>query len=256
VPARLRALGSALGDRLPEPTGGGLGVTRLKRFLRVSGGSLASRYLSLQDRLGATALFSADLRQQVGAGYTRAVFERHGAAAPTDGAVRPALYLDYKTYLPDDLLHLADRISMAHSLELRVPLVDHEVVEELFPLPDRIRVGWGRPKRLLRRALTPRLPPAHLVAPKRGFVGPTAMWLRHELAEVLADELAPDRLRDLGYFDAAVVDRLRREHMERRHNHEGVLWGLLCFTTWHRAFVETRPVLTEDRPSVHLSKVP
>ena len=152
--------------------------------------------------------------------------------------MRPALYMDYRTYLPEDLLHLADRISMAHSLELRVPFVDHEMVEDFFPLPDRTRVGWGRPKQLLRRALRPRLPKAHFTAPKRGFVGPTAMWLRNELAEVLADELAPDRIRRLGFFDAEVVDRLRREHVERRQNHEGVLGGLLCFLTWHRVYVE------------------
>lgn len=240
VPSPLRAGASAAARRLPEPRRGGLGVTRLKRFLRSSGGSLASRYFSLQDRLESPGLFSPDVRRHVLAGYSAETFERHGKTAPTDGLVRPALYMDYRTYLPEDLLHLADRLSMAHSLELRVPFVDHEVVEDLFPLPDRIRVGWGKPKRLLRRALRPRLPEAHFSAPKRGFVGPTAMWLRNELAEMLGDELAPDRIKRLGFFDADVVDRLRREHVERRQNHEGVLWGLLCFLTWHRTYVETQ----------------
>ena len=240
-PSAFRAGASTVANRVPEPRGGGLGITRLKRFLRASGSSLAARYLSLQNRLETAALFSPDLQPQVAAGYTRGVFERHGAVAPTDGLVRPALYLDYKTYLPDDLLHLSDRLSMAHSLELRVPLVDHQVVERLFPLPDRTRVGLGRPKRLLRRALQPRLPRTHLRAPKRGFIGPTAMWLRHELREMVLDELASDRLGRLGYFDAPVVDRLCREHMECRQNHEGVLWALLCFSTWHRVYVETVP---------------
>lgn len=238
VPGSLRRLTSQVAGRLPEPRGSGLGITRLKRFLRSSGGSMASRYLSLQNRLNSTALFAPDIQQQVGNGYTEAVFERHGGNAPTDGLVRPALYLDYKTYLPEDLLHLADRMSMAHSLELRVPLIDHELVEDLFPIPDRTRVGWGQPKRLLRRALRRRLPREHFVAPKRGFVGPTAMWLRNELAEMVADEFAEDRLRRLGFFDAAEVDRLRREHMRREHNHEGVLWSLLSFLTWHRAYVD------------------
>ena len=249
VPRPMRAAASALANLLPEPAGGGLGLSRVKRLLRVSGTTLASRYLDLQDRLGGTALFSADLREHVGAGYTRQTFERHGGRAPMDGLVRPALYLDYKTYLPDDLLHLADRVSMAHSLELRVPFVDHEVVEDLFVLPDRTRVGAGQAKRLLRQALRPRLPEAHFRAPKRGFVGPTALWLRHELAEQLADELAPDRMRRLGYFDPEVVTRLVREHRERRQNHEGVLWALLCFTTWHRAYVEELPApIDRDAP--------
>jgi asparagine synthase (glutamine-hydrolysing) len=240
APAPLRHLAQALGHRLPESPRGGLGITRIKRFLRTSGDSLAACYLGLQDRLGTIPLFSADLLSQTEARYCHATFERHGARAPTDGMVRPALYLDYKTYLPDDLLHLADRISMAHSLELRMPFVDHHVVEDLFPVPDRSRVGLARPKRLLRAALRPRLPAGHFVAPKRGFVGPTATWLRNELAEVLTDELSPDRMRYLRYFDPPVVERLVREHLTRRQNHEGVLWAILCFSGWHRAYVERR----------------
>ncbi|HWO87537.1 MAG TPA: asparagine synthase-related protein, partial [Gemmatimonadales bacterium] len=240
-PRPFRALASAAGNGLSEPSGGSLGVTRLKRLLRASGDTLSSRYLSVQDRLGPVDLFSADIRPRITAGFTESDFRRHGLAAPRDGLVRPALYLDYKTYLPGDLLHLADRISMAHSLELRVPLVDHEVVEDLFPIPDGTRVGWGQPKRLLRRAMLPRLPAEHFSAPKRGFVGPTAMWLRNELAELMGDELAPERIRRLGYFDAAVVDRVRTEHLAGRHNHEGVLWSLLCFCTWRRAYSGARP---------------
>src|SRR5690606_29729136 len=127
MPAALRRGASALGERLGEPTDGGLGIARVKRFLRASGGSLASRYLSLQDKLGTTPLLSPALHEAAGGDLAAATFERHGASGPHDGLVRPALYLDYKTYLPDDLLHLADRISMAHSLELRVPFVDHEI---------------------------------------------------------------------------------------------------------------------------------
>jgi asparagine synthase (glutamine-hydrolysing) len=240
VPAGVRRIASRLARRLPEQRGGGLATTRLKRFLRSSGESIASSYFSLQDRLESPDLFSPEVRREIAGGFAARVFERHGESAPKDGLVRPALYLDYRTYLPEDLLHLADRLSMAHSLELRTPFVDHEVVEDLFPIPDRARLGWGRPKNLLRRALRPRLTPAHFAAPKRGFVGPTAMWLRNELAAMLGDELSPDRVRRLGFFDAHVVDRLRREHVEGRQNHEGVLWGLLCFMTWYGTYVEGR----------------
>src|SRR5690606_20563064 len=122
---------------------------------------------------------------------------------------------------PDQLLHVADRVSMAHSLELRLPFVDHELVDNLFSITDAARVGLMRPKRLLRRALRTRLPAEHFSAPKRGFVGPTAMWLRNELSTLLGDELGSARIRELGFFDPAIVDRLRREHDEHRHNHEG-----------------------------------
>jgi asparagine synthase (glutamine-hydrolysing) len=241
LPRAVRAAARVAGDRIAEPQDGGLGVARLKQFLRASGDSLAGRYFGLQDKLGTTSLFAPGIREQVELSYTQRTFERHGVVAPSDGLIRPALYIDYKTYLPDDLLHVADRISMAHSLELRMPFVDHELVEDLFTLPDHARVGLMRPKRLLRRALTPRLPAAHLAAPKRGFIGPTAMWLRHDLKGVLADELSSARLERLGFFDTRVVDRLRREHTQHHQNHESLLWALLCFSTWHRGWVESGP---------------
>src|SRR2546421_527462 len=93
-------------------------------------------------------------------------------------AVRGGLYLDYKTFLSDDILALSDRLAMAHSLEVRVPFVDHVLVEQVFGLSDRVKIGRWQSKRLLKRALRSRLPRDHFHAPKRGFVGPTAAWLR------------------------------------------------------------------------------
>ena len=95
-----------------------------------------------------------------------------------------------------------------------------------------------RKKRLLRLALRRRLPAEHFRAPKRGFVGPTGAWLRHELKPMLQDELSAGRLKRLGYFDTAMVDRLLGEHMDHRHNREGILWALLCFSLWHRTYAE------------------
>jgi asparagine synthase (glutamine-hydrolysing) len=133
---------------------------------------------------------------------------------------------------------LSDRMAMAHSLEIRVPFADHVLLEQVFPLPDRLKVGLGRAKRLLRRALRERLPRAHFHAPKRGFVGPTASWLRHELRGVVEDELAEARMRRLGYFAPDAVAEIERDHFAHRQNREGVLWELLCFSVWHRLYVE------------------
>ncbi len=237
VPGSMRRAVSRMVERLPELENGDLTRTRVKRFLRLSGASTPARYLSLQNRLASLDLFTPDIRSELALGYTERTFERHGSEGPQDGAIRSALYMDYKTYLPGDLLHLADRISMAHSLELRVPFVDHRLVEHLFPLPDRVRVGMAKPKRMLKRALRPRLPAEHFSAPKRGFVGPTAVWLRTELAELLGDELSPDRLTRLGYFNVAEVERLRQEHLSGVRNHEGTLWCLLSFMTWQRLYM-------------------
>ncbi|OLC77088.1 MAG: asparagine synthase (glutamine-hydrolyzing) [Gemmatimonadetes bacterium 13_1_40CM_4_69_8] len=233
---------SALANLLREPRGASLTVDRLKRLLRPGNGSAPERFLGYLTRCPDSArrgLYAPELRHHLsGAGASvrfRELYQRHGAPA----GLSAALYLDYKTFLADDVLALSDRMAMAHSLEIRVPLVDHELVERVFPLPDHVKIGLWQNKRLLKRALRRRLPEQHLHAPKRGFVGPSAEWLRRELRGVIEDELAPARLERLGYFDPAVVRGLLDDHFSRRHNRAGILWALLCFSVWHRAYLES-----------------
>ncbi len=235
---------SAVANLFREPHGGSLAIDRLKRFVRPGNGSAPDRFLGYITRcpdLNRRGLYAPGLRDDLSYAAASARFrllhQRHGAPP----GLRAGLYLDYKTFLADDVLALSDRMAMAHSLEIRVPFVDHELVERVFPLPDRSKIGLWRNKRLLKRALQGRLPEQHLHAPKRGFVGPTAEWLRHELREVIEDELAPARLQRLGYFDPAVVRGLLDDHFSRRHNRAGILWALLCFSVWHRGYVETAP---------------
>ena len=242
IPAPLRRFASGIADRLPEFSGSGLGVNRLKRYLRTSGGGTASTrylgYLTKTTHEQRSQLFTGALEGAADAGLERRFAALAQRVAPGNG-LRTALTLDYKVYLPDDLLALSDRLSMAHGLEVRVPFVDHVLVERAFALPERLRTKWLRPKWLLRRALRSRLPTAHFSAPKRGFVGPTASWLRHEMREMVTDELSAARVADVGLFDGPVVQRMLQEHFDRRHNHEGVLWSLLTFLAWHRAHAVT-----------------
>jgi len=244
LPAGVRRCAGALSQFVPEPRDGTLGVDRLKRFLRTGNGAVPDRFLSLMTRLSndeRLTLYAPGLRQRAritGSAATarfRDVFSAQGSPS----GLAAGLFLDYTTFLPDDILALSDRLAMAHSLEVRVPFVDHVLVEAVFPLPQRVKIGrWWRAKRLLRRALRPRLPPDHLRAPKRGFVGPTAAWLRNELRPMLTDELSPERQRRLGYFEPATVQTFLTEHLTGRQNWERILWGLLCFSTWHRLYVE------------------
>jgi asparagine synthase (glutamine-hydrolysing) len=241
VPTSLRRVAARMANLVPEPAGGGLAVNRFKRFLTSDGISASSRYLEYSTRLGWSrrqALYAPEVRSRVQGTAARRVFEE---MQDRHGGLRAGLSLDYRAYLPDDILALSDRMSMAHSVEVRVPFVDHELVEAVFPLPDRVKIGLARPKLLLREAMRDRLPPEHFRAPKRGFIGPTAMWIRHELKPLLTDELSPDRVRRLGYFDHRAVTELLDEHFSRRHNREGILWALLSFLTWHRLVVEGTP---------------
>ena len=114
-------------------------------------------------------------------------------------------------------------------------------------MPADLKVGRWELKRLLKRAVASRMTDAHFHVPKRGFVGPTAAWLRHELRPLLVDELSADRITRLGYLDQKVVARLLDEHFSRRHNREGILWALLCFSVWHRVYVEGSGVWPRER---------
>jgi len=249
LPATVQRGVSALANLLQEPRGASLTIDRLKRFLRPSNKGLAERFLGYVTRLpnpDRRMLYAPGVREHL-SGTAASTWFGHlleGQGAPS--GLSAALYLDYKTFLPDDVLALSDRLAMAHSLEIRVPFVDHELVERVFPLPDRVKIGLWQAKRLLKRAQRPRLPRQLLRAPKRGFLGPTATWLRQELRGMIEDELAPARLQRLGYFDPPLIRRLLDEHFSRTHNRASILWALLCFSTWHRLFVEGAPAPVYD----------
>jgi len=244
LPAGVRRIAGAMSRFIPEPRDGSLGVDRLKRFLRTGNGAVPDRFLGLMTRLSndeRLALYTPGLRERAritGSAASARFRNVFSAQGPVSG-IAAGLFLDYKTFLPDDILALSDRLSMAHSLEVRVPFVDHVLVEAIFPIPQRVKIGmWWQNKRLLRRALRPRLPAAHFRAPKRGFVGPTSAWLRHELRDMLTDELSPERQRRLGHFEPSVVETLLQDHLTGRQNQERILLALLCFSTWHRLYVE------------------
>ena len=242
LPGALRRAAARAVWALPDITGG-LGMDRAKRFLRASatGGSTPELYLGMISRMAdheRAACYVPALRAGISGTLAGDRFRQLHEDGGAPEGLRAALYFDYHTYLADDILALSDRLSMAHSLEIRVPFVDHELVEHVFPLPSGLKAGARAPKRLLKRALAPRLPAGHLTAPKRGFVGPTSSWLRNELRPLLEDELSANRVARLGFFDPDMVDGLLSDHFGRRHNREAILWALLCFSTWHRLFIE------------------
>lgn len=244
LPMTWRRAAAALAARASEPSDGGLGVDRLKRFTRIGNGAVDERWLAMIRRLRweeRSALYRAELAGEITGKSAARIFAAHRDRGGHADGIAAGTYLDFNTFLPDDILTLSDRLSMAHGLELRVPFVDHQLAEAVFPLPAWAKVPWGKPKGLLRRAVRDRLPTAHFRAPKRGFVGPTASWLRHELRPMLEDELSPARLGRLGLFEPAAVARLLREHREGRQNREGILWALLCFSVWHRLYCEGAP---------------
>ncbi len=141
-------------------------------------------------------------------------------------------FLDTATYLPDDILTKVDRASMAVSLEVRVPLLDHRVVEFAWRLPQSLKIRAGKGKWLLRKLLARHVPPALTERPKQGFALPLAAWLRGPLRDWGESMLSEQRLRDTGLLDIAAVRRLWQVHHSGLRNEQHGLWTLLMFQAW------------------------
>jgi asparagine synthase (glutamine-hydrolysing) len=156
------------------------------------------------------------------------------------------MYVDVKTYLADDILTKVDKMSMAVSLEARVPLLDHKLLEFAAAVPTSLKLKNGRSKYLLRRLLERRIPRAIIDRPKQGFEAPIGEWLRGPLAGMVDSLLLDGRLRDRGIFDDGAVARLWRQQRDGTADHRHRLWNLVMLELWFRRFVDgrTSPVAT------------
>jgi asparagine synthase (glutamine-hydrolysing) len=165
-------------------------------------------------------------------------FQDHFEKAPADSLLSRLLYLDTKTYLPGDVLTKVDRMSMAASLELRAPLLDHHVVEWIAALPERFKLRNGHRKYLLKK-LAARVGVPHdiLHRPKHGFALPLVHWMRGRLHDDLLEILVEPRTLQRGYFNPDAVRTLLAEHSRGRRDHSAQIWLLLMFELWHRNFL-------------------
>jgi len=154
------------------------------------------------------------------------------ALLPPGGKACVPMDLDLKTYLPDDILVKVDRASMAYGLEARTPYLDYRVVEAVRALPDTLRARPGKP--LLKALLSRYLPLPLFDRPKHGFTVPIRQWLRAGLHEPLAEAVEHGELVRSGFVNREAARKLLEEHASGRHNHENMLWALLCFEQWHR----------------------
>jgi len=179
-------------------------------------------------------LYSASFKRELQGYSALAVFRAHAKRAPTDHPLLLAQYLDLKTWLPGDILTKVDRASMAHSLEVRVPLLDHRLVEWASSLPPGLKLRGSTSKYILKKTLEADLPHDVLYRTKMGFNVPLAAWLRGPLAQRARDALLAGAIAECGYFEPAVLDRLVRQHAAGRHDHSATLWSLLMLDAFLR----------------------
>ncbi len=207
-------------------------VFRGKTTFQALGRDSAAAYLhgvSVFPAEGRDMLFSADFKRELQGYKSAAVFERHLADKEFEDPLRMVQYLDFKTYLPGDILTKVDRASMAHSLEVRVPFLDHTFVAWTAGLPTAVKLRGGSGKDILKKSLEPVLPRDILYRNKMGFAVPIDMWFRGSLRDRIESAVTGDRLKQSGHFVPESLDRLVREHRSGKRDWSPVLWSLLMF---------------------------
>ncbi len=246
IPGPLRsALLEPVARNLPISIGhkGFRSVRFAKKFLRYANASPFDRFL------GYTTYYDApELEELLGGDPTGAIDPYMGVQAlrdawdrrRTDQVIDQMTYVDLKYYLPGLGLAYMDKASMAASVEVRVPLIDDEVVDLVARLPDRYKVDGLRTKVLLRRAMKGRIPDVILRRPKVPFAAPIRTWLRRDLAPMISDCLSPGQVLSRSLLNPGVVYRLLREHRQGWEDHSLRIWALLTLEIWVQEFYDNR----------------
>jgi asparagine synthase (glutamine-hydrolysing) len=243
LPAPARRLVRAASRWLPHGTAKSRAyrLRRLAEAVPLEPGRRYAAWLTCFGDEAKAALYTPALWAEVGALDSLALLDAAVAASDAPTFPERAVPADVALYLPDDLLVKMDIASMAHSLEVRSPFLDHHVMEFAAALPLRMKLRGLTQKYLLRRAMRGILPEAILRRPKMGFGVPIDHWFRHDLREMAYDLLLDVRARQRGYFRPEVVRRYLDEHVSGRGHHHARLWSLLILEQWHRVFIDARP---------------
>jgi asparagine synthase (glutamine-hydrolysing) len=175
-----------------------------------------------------------------GGAQTRDLVAKRYAEAGTSDPLNRALHCDFTTLLPDQVLAFVDRLSMAHSVEVRPPFLDHRLIEFASAIPGRFKIRNGREKHVLKEAVRGLIPQAVIERRKEGFVLPIDHWLLNDLRSTVEETLAPSRLVMHGLLNPERVRTLLDEHYSRAANHGPRIWNLMMFQRWWERFFAVR----------------
>jgi asparagine synthase (glutamine-hydrolysing) len=178
-------------------------------------------------------LFEGDLRGISRSTYRSEGYERHwSTVAGWPDPLAQVMYMDMKMYLPDQLLHLQDRMSMAASLEARVPFMDHRLVEMAASIPSRFKIRGRNLKAVLKKLAERYVPAGCIYREKKGFTAPIEVWLRGPLREPLEECLSPERVKDRGIFNVAFVEWMKAEFFQRQRDMALPLYQAFLLELW------------------------
>jgi len=179
-------------------------------------------------------LFSPSFRSELQGYHALDVLKGHDKNSPAEHPLSKMQYLDMKTYLPGDILTKVDRVSMAHALEVRVPLLDHKVVEWTSGLSPDLKLRGNDGKYLFKKAMAPHLSQDLMYRKKQGFAVPIAQWFRGPLRERVRESVLSDCLLDTGIFDRRFLTRLIDDHQSGLQDHSAALWSLFMYESFQR----------------------
>jgi asparagine synthase (glutamine-hydrolysing) len=214
-------------------------VRRLKKFIRATKGSFPERLLSIKE------VFPNDIRMNI---LLNHVHNNNGKKDPAlnwinkllecynGDRINSILYSDLKDSLPGDMLTKVDWMSMKNSLEVRVPLLDHNIVELAFRMNGSLKLANRKSKYILKETFKDILPASLYNRPKAGFEVPISRWLKTDLKFLIDQYLAEEKLRDQGIFDAEIVDGLIQKHLSNKTDTSWMLWNLIVFQNWYQNY--------------------
>ena len=229
-----KGLMQPLGRRLPHGAPG-------RNYIHNIAFDPLDRYIediSVFTRLNKRALYTPEFRARLGEDAAASRYRDYAARVNTGDAVDPLLYLDSKTYLPGDILTKVDRMTMATSLEARVPLLDHKLIEFVTRIPASLKMKGLETKYIFKRAVRGLVPAEILDRPKQGFGVPIQQWINQQLRERVHGTLTEARTEQRGYVEPAYVRLLLDEHERGRRDHSAELWTLFMLELWHRNFAD------------------
>jgi asparagine synthase (glutamine-hydrolysing) len=195
-------------------------------------------------------LYSNAFKAQLGGYGAAEVLRRHARRAGSEDPLALIQYLDLKTYLVGDINTKVDRASMAHSLEVREPLMDHPLVEWLASLPSSLKVRGQEGKYLLKKTMESHLPNEVLYRPKMGFAVPLAHWFRGPLRQRLTDGVLGSRLEASGLFSRRYLQQLVHDHLSGLRDYSSPLWTLLMFDAFLANAMEGEAAGAQERAAV------
>ncbi|MEI6970396.1 MAG: asparagine synthase (glutamine-hydrolyzing) [bacterium] len=223
----------------PRPAKKGL-VNKLKRFaegLQHPDALCHARWRLFAGESLRQQLFTADALKSVETPVGAHILRLLQDAGPRDHLNR-SLYVDLKSYLVDNCLVKVDRMSMAVSLESRVPYLDREMVELAFQVPGSLKLKNRETKSILKKVAVRHVPAQCVYRPKEGFSIPIKKWLCTTLRPLMEDTLSTSRINSMGVFNPVTVNRLKDEHLSGRANNSHILWSMIMFMSWHRKWME------------------